>query len=91
MEPIKPAVHHPYHASPAADGPQSRHHSLGEAGLLLGLFQLFRISGKMQGIGSRVFFIELPEGAGVQHLVQAAVSIHGEVVAALGADPVIPD
>lgn len=52
----KPAVHDAHHTPPAADGPQGGHHCLREAGFLLGLFQLLRISGKTQGVRSRVFF-----------------------------------
>ena len=82
----KAAVQHAHHAAASAHGAGGCDHRLVHAGFPAGTVQLGPVAGEAEGITGRQLFMQLPEGAGVQHAAEPVIGPHGEVVAAQGAD-----
>ncbi len=82
----KAAVQHAHHAAASAYGAGGCDHRLVHAGFPAGAVQLGPVAGEAEGIIGRQLFMQLPEGAGVQHAAEPVIGPHGEVVAAQGAD-----
>ena len=80
------AVQHAHHAAASAHGAGGGDHGLVHAGLAAGTVQLGPVAGEAEGVTGRQLFVQLPEGAGVQHAAEPVIGPHGEVVAAQGAD-----
>lgn len=82
----KAAVQHTHHAAVSAYGAGGCDHGLVHAGLAAGAVQLGPVAGEAEGVIGRQLFVQLPEGAGIQHAAEPVIGPHGEVVAAQGAD-----